>query len=161
MVSFTSPTPEGAEYLGGNHPFVAALARYLVEEALGRQGAAAAARCGVMRAGAVSHLTNLLLLRARYLLEQTDRAPLLSEEVLVLGYRAGGTKEPQWRDNNDALRLLVEARPDANVPMAEKRELVRAALAQIGEWPKEGADLEQASAIQQHVGQVLTLRAQA
>ena len=33
-ISFTSPTPAGAEYLGRNHPFVAALARFLMEEAL-------------------------------------------------------------------------------------------------------------------------------
>ena len=34
LVSFTSPTPECADYLGRNHPFVAALARFLLEEAL-------------------------------------------------------------------------------------------------------------------------------
>ena len=38
LVSFNSPTPDGAEYLGRNHRFVAALARFLMEEALTRSG---------------------------------------------------------------------------------------------------------------------------
>jgi hypothetical protein len=37
-ISFTSPRPEGAEYLGRNHRFVADLARFLMEEALTRHG---------------------------------------------------------------------------------------------------------------------------
>jgi hypothetical protein len=44
LISFTSPTPEGAEYLGRNHRFVAALARFLMEEALTKSGAATATR---------------------------------------------------------------------------------------------------------------------
>jgi len=42
-------TPEGAEYLGRNHRFVAALARFLVEEALTKHGQAIASRCGAIR----------------------------------------------------------------------------------------------------------------
>ncbi|NMC21964.1 MAG: DEAD/DEAH box helicase, partial [Thermogutta sp.] len=65
--TFTSPTPEGVEYLGRNHRFVAALARFLMEEALTKGGAATATRCGVIRTEAVSRLTGILLLRVRYL----------------------------------------------------------------------------------------------
>ena len=144
LVSFTSPTPEGAEYLGRNHRFVAALARFLMEEALTRSGAATATRCGVIKTRAVWRLTTILLLRVRYLVHQPDRAPLLSEEILVAGFTqrlpspsgrggggAGGTAH-QWLSDADALRLLGEAQPDANLTMAEKRELVEAALAA---WP--------------------------
>jgi Helicase conserved C-terminal domain len=49
LISFTSPTPEGAEYLGRNHPFVATVARFLMEEALTKSGGARATRCGVIR----------------------------------------------------------------------------------------------------------------
>lgn len=157
LVSFTSPTPEGAEYLGRNHRFVAALARFLMEEALTRSGAATAARCGVIKTRAVSRLSTILLLRVRYLVNQPDRAPLLSEEIVVAGFThrlpsppgrgaggegrssspsgrgAGGEGDQgrQWLSDADALRLLA-AQPDANLAMAEKRELVEAALA---EWP--------------------------
>ncbi len=133
LVSFNSPTPDGAEYLGRNHRFVAALARFLMEEALTRSGAATATRCGVIKTRAVSRLSTILLLRVRYLLNQPDRPPLLSEEVLVAGFTHGaGSGAREWLSDADALRLLADARPDANLVMAEKRELVDAAL---GAWP--------------------------
>lgn len=127
IVSFTSPTPEGAAYLGRNHRFVAALARYLMEEALTSADSAVASRCGVIRTHAVSRLTTILLLRIRYLVQQPERPPLLSEEVLVKGLieRDGGR---QWLPDAEALKLLAEARPGANVPMAEKRQLAQLVL---------------------------------
>lgn len=133
LISFTSPTPEGADYLGRNHPFVVALARFLMEEALTKGGAATATRCGAIRTRAVSRLTTIMLLRVRYLLNQPDRPPLLSEEVIATGVinnPKGG--KPEWLDGDEALRLLAEAKPDANIPMAEKRQLVTSALES---WP--------------------------
>jgi hypothetical protein len=133
LISFKSPTPEGAEYLGRNHRFVATLARFLLEEALTRRGSATASRCGVIRTRAVARLTTIALLRVRYLLHQPDRRPLLSEEVLVTGFTpAEGSGQPVWLDEREALRLLAEARPDANIDPAEKRERIRSAL---DDWP--------------------------
>jgi hypothetical protein len=129
LITFTSPTPEGAEYLGRNHRFVAALARFLMEEALTKGADARAARCGAIRTGTVSRVTTILLQRIRYLVNQPDRAPLLSEEVVVAGFSEG--KAPgrvEWLSDGDALRLLSDARPDAMIGMAEKRELLQAAL---------------------------------
>jgi hypothetical protein len=128
LVSFVSPTPEGAEYLGRNHRFVATLARFLMEEALTRHGEATASRCGVIRTRAVSALTTVLLLRVRYLVEQPQRTTLLSEEVLVSGYTNIAQGEPEWINDVEALRLLAEAKPDANVPREEKRKLIEVAL---------------------------------
>ena len=133
-ISFISPTPEGAEYIGRNHRFVAALAGYLLEEALAKGGQATAARCGAIRTRAVDLLTTLLLLRVRYLVEIPERPPQLAEEVLVFGYRSPGIAEKAWLVDADALRLLAQARPDANLPLSEKRELVEVALEEIGEW---------------------------
>ncbi len=80
-ISFTSPTPDGAEHLGRNHPFVAALARFLMEEAL----------------------------------------------VWVRGAAWGPRgAQPEWLPDDEALNLA--ASPDANVPPAEKRQLIAAAL---------------------------------
>ncbi len=139
--TFTSPTPEGAEYLGRNHRFVAALARYLMEEALTKGAAATASRCGVIRTRCVSRLTNILLLRVRYLLNQPDRPSLLSEEVVV----KGATNLPHdgrvnWLPDDEALRLLAEAKPDANISMPEKRELVATVLEN---WPAFETALQQ------------------
>lgn len=134
LISFMSPTPEGAEYLGRNHRFVAALARFLFEEALTKGSQARASRCGVIRTRAVKRLTTILLLRVRYLVEQPGQAaPLLSEEVIIRGYTDGDAKHPVWLDGDEARRLLTDAQPDANVPMPEKRQLVATALDQ---WPR-------------------------
>ena len=132
LVSFDSPTPQGAEYLGRNHRFVGALARYLMEETLTSSGAAMAARCGVIRTRSVGRLTRLLLLRARYLLEQRGQVPLLSEEVVVSAFEQAKDGAPAWLPDGKALSLLADAKPDANVPMSEKRQLVEAVLA---DWP--------------------------
>lgn len=134
LISFDSPTPEGAEYVGRNHRFVATLARFLFEEALSRPGNASVSRCGAIRTRAVEALTTILLLRVRYLVEQPELRPLLSEEVLVLAFSEAGPADAIWLEPGDALRLLAEARPDANIPLAEKRELVERALASVGDW---------------------------
>ena len=137
LVSFDSPTPEGCEYLGRNHRFVAELARFLMEQALTKHGAAAATRCGVIRTRGITQLTTVLLLRVRYLIEQPRRAPLLSEEVLVMAHRPGKNAQ-LWLDEGEALSLLAEAKPDANVPMPEKRQLIATALAR---WPALEAEI--------------------
>jgi len=126
-ISFVSPTPEGAEYLGRNHRFIAAVARFLMEEALTKHGEARAARCGAFRTRSVSRLTTALLLRVRYLVEQPQRSLLLSEEVLVTAFE-NKDGHPVKLPDNEALRLLLEAKPDANLPASEKRELVGNAL---------------------------------
>ena len=69
-------------------------------------------------------MTTILLLRVRYLLHQADQAPLLSEEVLATAYCTGKRGTVEWLEDAEALRLLADARPDANLPMAEKRELI-------------------------------------
>lgn len=140
LISFTSPTPEGAEYLGRNHRFVVALARFLMEEALTKSGGATATRCGVLRTHAVSRLTIIQLLRVRYLIQLPERAPLLSEEVLVTGLVEGAKGTREWLPPPEALLLLAEAKPDANVPIAEKQQLVRTALEV---WPGLERDLKE------------------
>jgi len=46
LISFTTPVPEGVEYIGRNHPLVEGLARHLLEEALDNVPNPTAARCG-------------------------------------------------------------------------------------------------------------------
>jgi len=122
-VSFVSPTPDGATYLGRNHPFVATLAQFLMEQAIVKPGEAVASRCGVIKTKSVQRVTTLFLLRARCLVNIPNKAPMLSEEVRVVGF-AG----QEALITESALKLLVEAQPDANVSTDEKRERVGTAL---------------------------------
>ncbi len=138
-VSFVSPTPEGAEYLGRNHSFVGTLARFLMEEALTMHGAARASRCGVIRTNAVATPTTVLLLRVRHLVSQPNRVPLLAEEVVVTGYAQGTGTSRAWIDDPSALMLLVDARPDANIAPTEKARLAQLTL---DEWPSVLTDLQ-------------------
>ncbi len=139
-ISFDSPTPEGAEYIGRNHRFVATLARYLFEAALNHPGNPTVSRCGVLRTRAVDELTTILLLRVRYLVEQPQAPTLLSEEVLVLAYAGLEAGNACWLDSSNALRLLAEAQPDANLSLTEKRELVGHILTGLGAWQAEPAE---------------------
>jgi superfamily II DNA or RNA helicase len=123
-ITFASPTPPGAEYLGRNHPFVVALARYLFEQAFSDAAESAATRCGAIRTRQVKRLTALALLRPRYQLVQQDRPPLLAEEVLVTGWEAFTDR---WLSPEEALSLL-NAEPEGSMPLQEKREVVREAL---------------------------------
>jgi superfamily II DNA or RNA helicase len=136
LISFDSPTPEGAEYIGRNHRVVVALAQFLLEEALDNpeKGDAVVSRCGALRTRAVVDLTTLLLLRVRYLVEQPQGQPLLAEEVLVLGGVGLESGEARWLETGAALQLLATAKPDENLPLAEKRELVQHLLACLGPW---------------------------
>ncbi|GAB4495777.1 MAG: hypothetical protein OHK0052_04130 [Anaerolineales bacterium] len=128
QVAFTSPTPPGAEYLGRNHPFVAALARFLFEEALTKSGAAHATRGGVIATHRVTLPTVLLLLRVRYLIHLPNQSPLFSEEVRAIGYTKGEFDAPKWLPEAETLHLLAEAKPNANVPLDKKKNILEAAL---------------------------------
>ncbi|PWH16877.1 MAG: helicase [Anaerolineae bacterium] len=123
-VSFVSPTPQGAEYLGRNHPFVANLARFLFEEALAKGAQATAARCAVLLTQAVPQPTLLFLLRVRYLLLLPERPDQLSEEVRVLGLQRSQDGNDRWLDHQTALSLLLEAQPSGNLPLETKRQAI-------------------------------------
>ena len=132
-VTFKSPPPEGATYLGRNHPFVAALAQFLMEEALTQGGAARATRCGVIKSRAVDRRTVLLLLRLRFLIEEPDKGdkPMLAEEVYVCAYRGSPPDRLDWLPDGEPLRLLTDACPDANTSPQERSEVLSEAL---GAW---------------------------
>ena len=138
-ISFISPTPVGAEYLGRNHSFVSSLAQYAMEEALRSSSMPGQAdnpvsRCGVIRTSSVNRLTTLLLLRIRYLFRFPDKEPLLSEEVLVTGFYKSQDRNVEWLTKEEALNLLEKASPHENIPYEEKKELVNLALSELGNW---------------------------
>lgn len=123
-ISFASPTPDGHLYLGRNHPFVEALCQLLMSRSLARHEKRPA-RSAVIRCREVSVKTTLLLLRARLVIEEPrSEHQLVAEEMLVWGWRgtdsAGNHLEP-----DEARRLLLDARPAADVsPYAAADALV-------------------------------------
>jgi hypothetical protein len=134
-VAFTTPVPEGVEYVGRNHPLVEGLARHLLEEALENISNPTAARCGFTVTDAVERRTTLLLLRLRHLLE-SSKHHLLAEECLVAGF-TGPPSNPLWLSSEQAMELLHKAEPVDDFPLLRKRLEVDELLQRIGELEEE------------------------
>ena len=125
-ITFASPPPEGADYIGRNHPLVAALATYLLESAIEDEPNAPARRCGAIVTDAVETTTSIFILHLRFLLQEEGKPPLLAEEGLVIG--AEGFSSVRWLETEEALRLLDTARPMRNLSQNEQKEWVQDAL---------------------------------
>ncbi|NJL22428.1 MAG: DEAD/DEAH box helicase [Leptolyngbyaceae cyanobacterium SM1_3_5] len=136
LLSFTTPTPEGVEYVGRNHPLVERLASYLLENALENSQDPIAARCGFTVTDAVEKRTTLLLLRLRHLLEGSGDRSLLAEECLVVGF-TGSPADPLWLEPEAAMSLLQQANPVGDRPLALKRMEIEQMLGRLDELKEE------------------------
>ncbi len=124
--SFVSPTPEGAIYLGRNHPFVQTLAHYLFELSFGAASNALVSRCGAIATDAVARPTALYLLRQRYLLHQPNRAPQLAEECRLLAVDLDDPSHAMGHEQ--ALALFEKATPSTNLERDAKIRWLQHAL---------------------------------
>ncbi|BAY42011.1 helicase domain-containing protein (plasmid) [Nostoc sp. NIES-2111] len=132
LLTFTTPAPEGVEYVGRNHPLVEGLARYILEEALSHTQDPVAARCGLTTTDAVQKRTTLLLVRLRHLLNSAKQQSLLAEECAVIGF-TGSPSSPTWLSQQEATSLLQQAKPVADVPPAIKQMEIADLLARLEE----------------------------
>jgi len=123
VVSFTTPLPEGAEYLGRNHPFVTALAQYLMETALEKGPEAPVTRCGVVKTRMVDRRTVVLLLRVRFLMQESKRPPVLCEEVLTCGF-TGNPDKPAWLAQHKVQDLVESVKPEISLSSQERKEVL-------------------------------------
>lgn len=120
LLVFTTPAPEGVEYVGRNHPLVEGLARYILEEALSQTKDPIAARCGLTITNAVQKPTILLLVRLRHLLNSAKQQSLLAEECAVIGF-TGSPSSPTWLSQLEATSLLQQAKPVSDATPAIKQ----------------------------------------
>ncbi|MEH2103221.1 MAG: helicase-related protein [Nostoc sp.] len=139
LLSFTTPTPEGVEYVGRNHPLVEGLARYILEDALSHTTEPIAARCGFTTTNAVQKRTTLLLVRLRHLLDSSKRSietrnttSLLAEECAVIGF-TGSPSSPCWLTQLEATSLLQQAKPVSDVTKAIKQVEISELLQRLEE----------------------------
>ncbi len=139
LLSFTTPTPEGVEYVGRNHPLVEGLARYILEDALSHTNEPIAARCGFTTTNAVQKRTTLLLVRLRHLLDSSKRTTetrnttsILAEECAVIGF-TGSPSSPSWLTQLEATSLLQQAKPVSDVTKAIKQVEISELLQRLEE----------------------------
>jgi Helicase conserved C-terminal domain len=130
LITFTTPAPEGVEYIGRNHPLVEGLARQIVETALSSSEDAVAARCGFTKTDAVSKRTTLLLLRLRYLMAIRRNYEQLAEECAVVGF-TGSPSNPVWLSPEEAMSILISANPVGDVLPGMKLVEIEDFLARI------------------------------
>ncbi|AHJ27031.1 hypothetical protein PN465_22825 [Nodularia spumigena CS-584] len=152
VITFTTPAPEGVEYVGRNHLLVEGLARHIIEEALVNTQDPVAARCGFTTTDTVTKRTTLLLLRLRHLLIQRVSSQalspggeglkrnheLLGEECAVVGF-TGPPSNPIWLAPEEAKALLEQANPVDDASLGMKKQEVEELLNRLDELT---ADLE-------------------
>ncbi|WP_292735543.1 helicase-related protein [Nostoc sp. JL31] len=132
LLTFTTPAPEGVEYVGRNHPLVEGLARHIIEDALSNSQDPIAARCGFTTTDTVTKRTTLLLLRLRHLLNSPKHQSLLAEECAVVGF-TGPPSNPIWLTPEEAKSLLEQANPVGDAPPGIKQAEIEELLSKITE----------------------------
>lgn len=134
--TFDPAATRGHTYLSRTHPFVDALASFVLDTALDPRishGAAPASRAGVVRTRIVTTRTTLLLLRYRFDVVSTSAGfsrRLLAEQVGLLAFQ-GSPEAPQWLDSGAADKLL-SATADANIGPEQARQFVQRVVGALG-----------------------------
>ena len=157
-VGFGPSITDGALRLSRTHPTVGGLAAHVLDRALDSADAGpsipdgsaigrldgsrtsgadrpVAARCGVMRTGAVSIVTTLLMCRVRMSITAAGRGGdhhMLAEEALLLAF-AGPAADPRWLPREQAQELLA-AEPTGNVIPAVASERIAEILDNEAHW---------------------------
>jgi len=129
-VTFEDVPPEGVTLLGRNHPVVTVLTEAVLARTLAGEGEGLS-RCGAIFTDAVTRRTAVVVLRLRYLLEETARQQFAEEVVVAAFQRTGDGIAWLQPLDSEGLRLLKEATPKANMPEAERRDHVAWALASL------------------------------
>ena len=129
-VSFSAVPKENATTLGRSHPVVEAMSEMTLSLALS-EGANNSffARSGAVVTDAVSARTAVLILRLRYLIK--SESDQFAEEIVCAAFRRGlNGGGLDWLEplDTEALRLMRDAAPAANMSSSERCEHVQWAL---------------------------------
>lgn len=132
-ITFISPVPEGAHYIGRNHPFVEQLCQNTMSLAMRQNGENAVYRASVIRTSAVTEKTTLLLFRVRNVIEEkTGATQLVAEEMLLWGYR-GDPRDENWLEQAECQKLLDSAKLGSQLPHVARETLLESGLEDLNE----------------------------
>ena len=141
LLGFGQTAPDGGLVLSRTHPAVGGLAGHVLDQALDSAGShegggpRIAARCGVMRTGAVLIITTLLLCRVRMSIAASARGGehhMLAEEAMLLAF-AGAPHRPDWLPP-EQVRPLLDAEPAGNVMPEVAAERIMAIINAEPHW---------------------------
>lgn len=132
-VTFLSPTPEGFEYIGRNHPFVEQLSRYILNNALTANGERLIARTAVITTDKVNEKTSIYQLRVRNIIsERAGTKQIVAEEMILWGYR-GSLNQNSFLSQEEAEKLIGEAFPVEDI---SKQRQISVITGEINELEK-------------------------
>ena len=122
-ITFRSPTPQGYLYLGRNHRFVEQLCQYMLSRSLEHDGGGLRlARSAVVVTDVVTTRTTLVQFRVRNVIREVQGSrEVISEEMYLWGYSGSG-ENSRTLTYAEAKRLLLEARPVANLSLEQQTE---------------------------------------
>ncbi len=121
-LAFEQPVVEGVTFISRTHPLTAALAEHLLDNALNLAGdRLLSSRCGVLKATELDKVTGLLLLRLRYLVEESDGGNItMAEECVLQGFRGLGSGA-EALPGSESLNAWEKATPCTNMTDSDKK----------------------------------------
>lgn len=137
FISFISPTPEGFEYIGRNHPFVEQLCQFVLNNSISKNGTAKlASRAAVIASDMVKEKTTILQMRVRNIISDKHTGnELVAEEVIVWGY-TGNAADNNFLPLGEAKKLLEEATPISDLPKQRQEDVLNRELGAISQLDK-------------------------
>lgn len=131
-ISFFSPTPEGYEYIGRNHPFVEQLNQFLLNNALIRnEHQRLIARTAAIVTDKVKLKTIIYQLRVRNIIsDKAGAKQIVAEEMILWGYK-GNVADKSFLSQDDARALLEEAFPLEDLSKQRQIALIESELNSI------------------------------
>ncbi len=132
-ISFESPTPQGFQYIGRNHPFVEYLCQSLLSNAISSNEEKIVARGSVITTDKVDTKTAIMELRIRLIIADSIRkSELIAEEMLLFGYK-GSPADGEFINFDDCNKLMSEAVPLSDLSIERQKELLKNELSNFKE----------------------------
>lgn len=130
-ISFESPTPQGFQYIGRNHPFVEYLCQHLLSNAISRNEEKIVARGSVITTDKVDTKTTIMELRVRLIIADSVRKnELIAEEMFLFGY-AGSSDDNNFIEFDKCNKLIKEAVPLEDLSQERQKITLRNELDNI------------------------------
>lgn len=132
-ISFDSPTPQGFEYIGRNHPFIEYLSQYLLSNAISEEEDKIVARGAVITTDKVETKTTIMELRIRLLIADSVRKnEIIAEEMILFGY-VGNSSDNNFIGFKECNKLIKEAVPLSDLSPERRKTALKSELANIDE----------------------------
>ena len=131
-ISFYSPTPQGYEYIGRNHPLVEQLCQFVMNNALVKNGQEnLIARTSVVTTDKVDIKTSIYQLRVRNIISEKDGTKqIVTEEMILWGY-AGESKEGKFINQAEAEIYLEQVFPLQDLSKQRQESLIESEIGAV------------------------------